>query len=113
MIDFRITDGEVIFTNGEIAFVDGAERVRQQLEFRLSLWQGEWFLDGDFGTPYLQRVLGKPSSINSALAAIKEQILDVDGVNAITDFSYQFDRPTRTLNIQFTASTEYGLVYYP
>lgn len=114
MIDLALNEaGEVTVIGGEFLWVDGAERVRQQLDFRLNLWRGEWFLDSEFGTPYVQQILGKPESVNAALNAIKTQILDVDGVNAISSFTYQFDKPSRALNIQFTAVTEYGLVQYP
>lgn len=113
MIDFRLTDNKIVFTNGLLQFVDGAERVRQQIEFRLNLWEGEWFLDSEFGTPYLQDVLGKQVTLNGALSAIRAEILAVDGVTGIVEFSYKFDRENRKLSIDFTANTDYGLVQYP
>ncbi|MGX5036269.1 hypothetical protein ACWKX2_11585 [Enterobacter hormaechei] len=113
MIDFRIADNKVVFTNGLLQYVDGAERVRQQVEFRLNLWRGEWFLDSQFGTPYLQDVLGKQVTLNGALSAIRTEILAVEGVNGIVEFTYNFDRAERKLSIEFTANTEYGLVQYP
>ncbi|AEX65692.1 baseplate wedge subunit [Xanthomonas phage vB_XveM_DIBBI] len=112
MIDIKCEDGKWIFENGDIVLIDGAERVRQQLEFRLSLWRGEWFLDPDFGTPYNQQILGKALSLSGALAAIKEQILDVDGVDRITEFNYTFERKTRKLSVNFECSTSYGIIRY-
>lgn len=113
MLDFRLNDNKIVFTNGLLQFVDGAERVRQQIEFRLNLWRGEWFLDSEFGTPYLQDVLGKQVTLNGALSAIRAEILAVDGVTGIVEFSYKFDRENRKLSIDFTANTDYGLVQYP
>lgn len=113
MLDFRLTDNKIVFTNGLLQFVDGAERVRQQIEFRLNLWRGGWFLDSEFGTPYLQDVLGKQVTLNGALSAIRAEILAVDGVTGIVEFSYKFDRENRKLSIDFTANTDYGLVQYP
>ncbi|WP_435952749.1 hypothetical protein [Dryocola sp. BD626] len=113
MLDFRLTDNKIVFTNGLLQYVDGAERVRQQIEFRLSLWRGEWFLDSEFGTPYLQDVLGKQITLNGALSAIRTEIFDVDGVTGIVEFTYNFERANRKLSIEFTASTDYGLVQYP
>lgn len=112
MIDFNIKDGAISFLNGNIQFVDGAARVRQQLEFRLSLWRGDWFLDTSFGTPYQQNILGKALSLNGALAAIKTEILDVDGVKTITSFDYTFERKQRKLSVTFECNTDYGLVSY-
>lgn len=113
MIDFTLKDNKIVFLSGNLQYVDGAERVRQQIEFRLSLWRGEWFLDGDFGTPYLQNILGKQLTINGALAAIRSEVMSVEGVTAITNFEYTFDRPNRKLSVQFQASTDYGLVQFP
>ncbi|WP_158782510.1 hypothetical protein [Pantoea sp. BAV 3049] len=113
MIDFRLTDGKISFADGLVQYVDGAERVRQQIEFRLSLFRGEWFLDGDFGTPYFQSILGKQVTINGAISAIKTQILDVDGVTTLNDFTWSLDRENRKLSVEFEAQTDYGIIQYP
>lgn len=113
MIDLKNNpDGSISFVDGNIQFVDGAERVRQQLEFRLSLWRGEWFLDTDFGTPYRQSILGKGLSLAGALAAIKAEIMDVEGVTAINNFDYDYGRKTRKLTVTFDCETPYGIVKY-
>lgn len=112
MIDFKITDGKWDFSGGNIQFVDGAERVRQQLELRLSLWRGEWFLDSEFGTPYQQSILGKALTLEGALAAIRAEILKVEGVQTITSFDYDYDRKSRKLSVNFDCSTNYGKVTY-
>lgn len=113
MIDFYLNDNIIVFQNGNITYVNGVDRVRQQIEFRLNLWKNEWFLDSEFGTPYLQDVLGKQVTLNGALSAIRAEILAVDGVTGIVEFSYKFDRENRKLSIDFTANTDYGLVQYP
>lgn len=113
MIDFRIEGGKIIFdANGDIEYVMGAERVRQQIEFRLSLWQGTWFLDASFGTPYLQRILGKILSLDSVIAEFRAQIMGVEGVQSITRLDYSFDRKRRELNIDLECATDYGIVTY-
>lgn len=112
MIDIAIKDGKWIFVNGDIQFIDGAERVRQELEFALSLWRGEWFLDPDAGTPYYNNILGKGMTPQGASAAIRQQIMAVEGVRAITDFSYEFDRKARKLTVNFECATDYGIVTY-
>lgn len=113
MIDFRIEGGKIIFDkNGDIQYVAGAERVRQQIEFRLSLWRGTWFLDENFGTPYLQRILGKRISLDGVIAEFRTQILQVEGVQSITRLDYAFDRRQRALSITLECSTDYGIVSY-
>lgn len=112
MIDFKVVNGKWVFEGGNIQTVDGAERVRQQLEFRLSLWRGEWFLDGEFGTPYRQNILGKYLTLNAAISAIRKQILSVEGVSSITNFDYTFDKRQRKLSVDFEVTTPYGIVKY-
>lgn len=97
-------------TNSDLVIVQGAERVRQNIEIKLKLWRGEWFLDTEFGTPYLQSILGKQITLNGAVSAIKQSILEVADVNSITDFSYNFIRAERRLAVTFTADTRFGLI---
>lgn len=102
--------GDLIVDDLCVFIVQGAERVRQNLEVKLRLWTGEWFLDTEFGTPYLEGVLGKRISLNGAIAAIKKSILEVADVDRITDFQYDFNRSARRLTVNFECSTPYGLI---
>lgn len=94
----------------DLYIIQGADRVRQQLLIKLKLWSGEWFLDTEFGTPYLDEILGKQVSLNGAIAALKRSILEVADVQNITGFSYNFDRKSRSLSVDFQCSTPYGLI---
>lgn len=94
----------------DLKLVDKAEQVRQQLLIKLKLWQGEWFLDTEFGTPYLQKILGKQLTLSGALAALRKSILEVEGVRQILSFSYKFITATRKLEVEFTADTPHGIV---
>lgn len=113
MIDLKLNnDGDLELFGSDLSWVDGSERVRQQLQIKLKLWQGEWFLNTAFGTPYLEKILGKEITLNGALAALKESISQVNGVEEIEQFSYDFDRKTRQLIVDFSVNTPYGLVTY-
>lgn len=117
LIDIKITNGRFVFDEGgDFVFVRGAERVRQQLEFHLSLWAGEWFLDTDFGVPYRTDVLGKLGAnrltLDGAIGTIRDHILQVEGVTGIQSLTYNFDQPTRHLSINVEVNTSYGLVTY-
>jgi len=93
-----------------LTVVQGADAVRQQLFLKLCLWTGEWFLDTEFGTPYIDTILGKQVTLSGAIAAIKKSILEVTDVDKITSFEYSFDRQTRKLTVIFTCSTPFGLI---
>jgi hypothetical protein len=97
-------------SNLGLAIVQGADAVRQNILIKLRFWRGEWFLDTEAGTPYLEDILGKSISLAGALAAIRASILEVADVNALTSFNYSFNRQTRTMDYNFTASTPFGLV---
>ena len=104
------TNHDLLVTGIDLVLVDGAEQVRQQLLIKLKLWRGEWFLDTEFGTPYLQQILGKQLTMSGAIVALRKSILEVQGVTQITSFDYQFDRANRTIKVQFTVNTPYGIV---
>jgi hypothetical protein len=101
---------DLTITNFDLVLLDGAEAVRQQLLIKLKLWRGEWFLDTDFGTPYLQSILGKQLTLSGAIAALRQSILEVNGVNGIDSLNYDYSAQQRTLSVNFTARTEFGLV---
>lgn len=103
-------DGDLLVSGLDLSIIRGADAVRQNIQIKLKLWVSEWFLDTEFGTPYLESILGKQISLNAAVAALKQSILEVSDVNAITDFSYSFVRQTRSLAVNFTASTPFGLI---
>lgn len=117
LIDIKIQNGRFVFDGtGDFVFVRGAERVRQQLEFHLSLWAGEWFLDTDFGVPYRTNVLGKLGenrlTLDAAIGTIRDQIMSVDGVTSITSLDYTFDNANRYLSISVECVSEFGIVTY-
>lgn len=114
LIDIKIENGRFVFdSTGDLVFVKGVERVRQQVEFRLSLWAGEWFLDESFGTPYLLRILGKTAvSVDAAVDALRQQMLDVEGVQSINRLDYTFDAATRKLSVDVDLQSAYGVVRY-
>lgn len=111
MLDIALSSNHDLDTSSlDLKLVDKAEQVRQQLLIKLKLWRGEWFLDTEFGTPYLQQILGKQLTLSGALAALRKSILEVEGVRQILSFSYKFNNSTRKLEVEFTAITPYGIV---
>lgn len=114
MIDLLIDNfsDDLILQDNDLVMVNGAEMVRQNISIKLKLFAGEWFLDTEFGTPYLASILGKQISLAAAVAALKASILAVDGVQTITRFDYTFNRSARNLNVDFDVQTPYGLITY-
>lgn len=94
----------------DVPIVEGAARVRQNLVIKLRLWVGEWFLDTEFGTPYMTDILGKQITLGGAVAALKRSIQEVSDVADITAFQYNFNRAERKLFVNFEVSTPFGLI---
>ena len=101
---------DLLITGLDLSVIKGADRVRQNVLVKLKLWAGEWFLDTEFGTPYIEQVLGKQISLAGAVAALKKSILEVNDVDRITSFKYSFDRVARSLSVDFECATKYGLI---
>lgn len=111
MIDIALTTLHDVDTSRlDLSLIDGAEQTRQQLLIKLKLWEGEWFLDTEFGTPYLQQILGKQLTLSGAIAALRKSILEVESVRQITEFSYNFSNSSRKLSVNFTVDTLEGIV---
>lgn len=99
-------DGDMCMGHGSADYIENTpEAVAQNVMTRLSLWSGQWFIDTDEGTPYLQEILGKHDAVD---LLIKQRILETPGVIQIEQFEAIFDPDTRRLSITAEIDTEYG-----
>lgn len=96
------------FGNGQLDFYrDEPAAVGQAVQTRLLLWQGEWFLNIDEGTPYMIGVLGK-KSIAMADATLQDRINGTEGFVDFEEFESEIDSETRRYSFQATINTIYG-----
>ena len=101
-------DGDYSFGNSQLDFLrDSPEAVGQQVKTRLLLWLGEWFLDTEEGTQYMQGVLGKHSQ-ETADAVIQDRVLSTDNVTDITNYVSTIDPDTRKMSVSFDLDTVFG-----
>lgn len=110
MEDLRLSlDGDLALgPSGDLEVVTGQEAIAQRLLFTLRHFQGEWFLDEGFGVPWFQKVLRKNPEGVVVDAVLKQAILSVDGVIALTRFEATWDRPRRALSVRFQVRTRSG-----
>ena len=101
--DLAIDDGDLILT-------DGAERIAQQILITLRFWYGEWFLDTEDGTPYLEYILVKNPNISHIKQILSERILSVEGVSNLESLEVNYNPQERYLLVEYSATTNYGLV---
>lgn len=101
-------DGDYSFGNSQLDFYrDVPEAVGQSVQTRLLLWLGEWFLNVDDGTPYMQGILGKYSQ-QVADTTIQDRVRDTTGVVDIENYESIKDADNRSLSVQFDLNTIYG-----
>lgn len=100
--------GDYVFGNGQEDFYrDVPDAVAQAAKTRILLWLGEWFLDTDEGTPFMQGILGK-YSIDVADTTIIDRVRGTQGFTGIQDYQSSLDPDSRLMGVQFTIDTVYG-----
>lgn len=104
------TNDIVLDSDDSLFMIDNAERVAQQIVITLRFWFGEWFLDTTDGTPYLEYILVKNPNMNHIRQILTERIQSVEGVVAVQSMNLDFNRQERTLAVDYTANTNYGLL---
>lgn len=87
---------------------DVPEAVGQAIKTRLLLITGEWFLNLNEGTPWYTQVLGKYTA-GIYDTVIKSRIIGTPGVLSIDTYQSTIDPDTRSLDVNATVTTIYGV----
>jgi len=92
----------------------GAERVEglaftaQMVRSRLQTVLGEWKPTPALGMPWFDSVFTKAPDISLIQALVIEEIKKVEHVKDVSYIKLGFDKGARTLNITFTAISDWG-----
>ena len=101
-------NGDYVIGKGAADFyINSPLGVAQNVQTRLLLWEGEWFLDKTIGTPWLQQVLGYNTASLRDIA-IRAVILSTDGVTSLTNYSSEPIPGSRKFNVSGTITTVYS-----
>lgn len=106
----NINTHDLIIRDGDLMLIDNAERVAQQVKITLCFWYGEWFLDTNDGTPYLEHILVKNPNISHIRQIISERIKSVEGVVSLDSLDLFYNSRERTLDVEYEVTTDYGLI---
>lgn len=79
----------------DLVFIDGAQRVRQQITVTLLTFLGEWFLDDTWGVPYLEKIMVKSPKRAEIENVIRAKVRDVPGVTAVPTVQIEIDAQAR------------------
>ena len=110
MINFELdASGDIQLEDGQIKTIsDRLESIRQKATVALNTFEGEWFLDVNFGVPYREEILIKNPSVSRISAVLRDTLESVNGVTTVTELSISIDRATRTLSAEFELNIETG-----
>ena len=109
------TDGDIDLSSDDAIFIStNLDSLRQRLNIRFAVWQGEWKYNEFLGTPY-REYIGKAFNKSTIDAEIKRQALLEPDVERLDNFSSPFDRNSRLYSCSFNVETNeesisYGLV---
>lgn len=101
--------GDYMFGNGQADFlINSPAAVGQVVETYLRLFLGEWYLNVNDGTPWLEGVLGYNSQAEADETLI-QTILGLQGVQNLSNWKSTVDPGTRAyVSISATLDTIYG-----
>jgi len=101
-------DGDIAIRNFDLAFTETDEQyVSQKLGFKLTLVQGEWFLDRSKGIAYFKDVYRKNPDLKIIGDLFKREILSVPLIRKISRFDLGVS-VKRELLIDFEVLLETG-----
>jgi hypothetical protein len=108
MITRRLDESfDMTFGHGLTDFLTETDAIGQNIKTRLLLILPEWFLDITEGTPW-RSILGVRFDRNYSEAALRQRILETDGVTEITAFWLTADSSTRKAILSVTVKTIYS-----
>lgn len=110
-IDEATTD--IKLTDGKFEEVSGLQAVGQRVKDTLFTFTGEWFLDTEFGVPYLEKILGQKTQNLSVVGAIlKSKIREAAGADAtLTAFQLTHDTTSREMKASFIIVDSEGDIF--
>ncbi len=91
-----------------VVIEDTPDSIVQRLKILLLSFQGEWFLNIDYGIPYYQSILRKGITQSKVDNIFRQQILDTEGVVAIISFTSTFNAFSREYSLTFSCRVTTG-----
>lgn len=91
------------FGRGRQNYLTKSEAIAQNVVTRLLSFRADWFLDLDHGLPWFEMMERKRIE-----PLVKQQVLQTEGVQYLTDFDLVYDPQTRKVKINLTYVDVFG-----
>lgn len=110
--DFTLNTGyfDLSITAGDFTITQSSNATAQRLALRLRSFQGDSFLNPDFGINYYGDILVKNPDLLIVQSAFVDQIAAVPRITGITEFNLEFEPSIQHLDIDFKVTTQDGSI---
>lgn len=104
-------DGEPILDpEGNIKVIEGVESLAENVDQRLQLFKGKYFMETTAGVPYFEEIITKPVDPGLAASVLNAEISKEPEVTSIGNVSASLDRNLRNFNYDATINSIFGPV---
>lgn len=93
---------------GNIKIIEGLESLAENIDQRLLLFKGKYFLDISAGVPYLQDILIKPVDPGLVASILNAEIQKESEVTGLGEVAVDLDPGTREFDYQATVKSVFG-----
>ena len=109
--DLRLKSGDIVVDPFDLQLnIQGLEAVGQRIAITLNTFKGEYFLNTEFGAPWLQTVFRKGVSKNLIDTQLKNVITAVPGVLQLLEYTSSINSTLRGMTITFKARVDEGII---
>ena len=102
MKDLKLNGNKLEWLNGDLALIEGLERIKQNILIGLYTLKGEWLLDDSIGIDFTRNMRDEVFWKHD----VKKVILSTDGVNKIKKLDLK--KENQNINIYAYITTELG-----
>lgn len=93
---------------GNIKIIEGVESLAENVDQRLQLFRGKYFMDTTAGVPYFEEIITKPVDPGLAASVLNAEILKEQEVTSIGKVSASLERNIRAFNYNATINSIFG-----
>ena len=102
-------DGEPsLDSRGNIKIIEGIESLAENIDQRLQLFKGHYFMDTKAGVPYFEEIIKKPVDPGLAASVLNAEILKEPEVTGIGEVSVGLNPDTRVFNYSANVLNIFG-----
>jgi hypothetical protein len=102
-------DGEpALDALGNIKIIEGLESLSENLDQRLKLFRGKYFMDTTAGVPYFEEILKKPVDQDLSASVLNAEVLKESEVTNIKNVVAELDRNTREFSYSVVIESIFG-----